>query len=141
MIGLGQFLAGARVPSVRGIIGTSALAVIGAGLVIAGAASAQSDDPEIADINKHYEIATKDFGDGTVMMTSRHDTENGPVFTTHQFNCDDNSYSTVFEGDAAPSAFPDPVSAQQTNEFGEGDDVVPLAQHACTKYGRPLAEW
>lgn len=117
-------------------IGLSGLSMI-AGL--AGAAWAQ--DTEIADIDKHFEIATKDFGDGTVQMSSRQDTADGPLYAVHQFDCVNKTFVTPFEGAVAPDVFPVTTTEQQVAAFDEGDEIAPLAQHACTKHGHPLLEW
>ncbi|MBB96238.1 MAG: hypothetical protein CML68_16805 [Rhodobacteraceae bacterium] len=116
----------------------AAMAIVAASMLCGAGAWA---DMPIADIDKRFEIATKDFGGGTVMMTSRADGAGGPTYTTHQFDCENKTYATQSEGSEAPDVFPDPVSAQATNAFGEDDDIAPLAQHACTKHGHPIMEW
>ncbi|WP_428928624.1 hypothetical protein [Marinibacterium sp. SX1] len=115
-----------------------------AAMLVTGAGALQAQglkDVQIADIDQRFEVATKDFGDGTVMMTSASPVGDAWSYQTHQFDCVDKTYAALPATSELPTEFPDPISPQQTNAFGEEDEVAPLAQHACTKHGQPLLEW
>ncbi|MGR3803565.1 hypothetical protein [Marinibacterium profundimaris] len=126
-----SFLTDRIIPAGTGAILTS--------LMLAGPALAQ--DTEIADIDKHFDVASEYFGDGKVQLSSRQDTDAGPQYAVHQFDCVNKTFTTPFEGTVAPDAFPVPVTEQQEATFEQGDPVAPLAQHACAKHGHPLLEW
>jgi hypothetical protein len=103
------------------------------------AAESRAETP-IADMEDHYAIASADFGEGHVQIHSRHDSDAGSTHKVHLINCVDQTYKTVFEGDAPPETFPvdEPVDGLERLESGSAD--VPIARHACDKHGLPIVE-
>lgn len=120
----------------------AAVAVPLALLIPVGAFAAEGT--EIAgpkhDMESHYAIASKHFGEGQVQLHSRQDGASGPVHQVHTFNCLEMTYEKVFESARAPDAFP--VAAQDGGgeKFNAESQVAPLAAHACKEHGMPLLE-
>jgi hypothetical protein len=108
---------------------------------LAGIATAESRaETPIADMEDHYAIASADFGEGQVQIHSRHNSDAGSTHKVHLINCVDQTYKTVFEGDAPPETFPvdEPVDGLERLESGSAN--VPIAKHACDKHGLPIVE-
>jgi hypothetical protein len=115
--------------------------VAGHVLCAAGQATAESPIDTKQDIDKHFEIASKDFGDGKVQLHSRWEGEADTAHAVHNFDCVTKTYAAVYAGDTGPDEFPLDNFDFNLNPIDETSPVAPLAQHACKKHGYPLLEW
>ena len=109
---------------------------------VALAADNAIDTP--GEVNQHFEEASKYFGDGVVQLHSRQEGADGTQHTVHQFDCVNGTYGALYAGDMAPGNFPLETSGAMgagAGLFYEDPTMASLAQHTCTKYGHPLAEW
>lgn len=113
-------------------------------MIVSGVQAADNAIDTPSEIDKHFEEASKDFGNGVVQLHSRQDGADGTQHAVHQFDCVNGTYDSLYAGDAPPTDFP----LDSTGVMGAGpgllyDDptMASLAQHTCTKYGHPLAEW
>ena len=110
-------------------------------LLVASAALAESPITTRHEIDKDYDIASKDFGDGFVQLHSRKVSADGTTHSVHSINCADKTYAPVYEGEAPPDAFPMNSLGFNLTPIDVTTNVAPLAQHACKKHGYPLLEW
>ncbi|MEY8838809.1 hypothetical protein AB9K41_07230 [Cribrihabitans sp. XS_ASV171] len=125
-----------RIPTKATLAGLMALA--------AGVAGAQENAirHDMDTVNRHFEIATHDFGGGRVQMHSRSEGPDGVEHTIREFDCGQGSYNETYSGASAPTVFPvDADSRPSELPFPLDDNIGPLAQHACGKYGQPVAQW
>lgn len=107
-------------------------------LALAAPASAEQ---EIENMNKHFAVASKHFGDGAVQLQSRHDGADATTHSIYHFDCKNKKYDVLFSGLADPEDFPMDTPEPAATPFDENDDVAPLAQHVCTEHGYPLLKW
>lgn len=107
----------------------------------AGLALAESPIDTQQDIDRHFQIASKDFGDGKVQLHSRQDSDTGSTHSVHNFDCVNKTYAPVYSGAGSPDGFPLDGLDFSMNPIDEISPVAPLAQHACRKHGYPLLEW
>ncbi|MEY8830631.1 hypothetical protein AB9K34_19850 [Sedimentitalea sp. XS_ASV28] len=113
----------------------------GCQLLLASAVSAESPITTPQQVDRDYEIASKDFGDGFVQLHSRKDGADGSAHAVHSFDCANKSYASVYSGETPPEAFPLDSLGFNLNQIEENSEVAALAQHACRKHGYPLLEW
>ena len=72
----------------------------------ASAASETAIENQIDTVNKHFEVASEYFGDGTVQMHSKREGADGTFHSVHQFDCVNKNYDTLYDGDFTPDAVP-----------------------------------
>ncbi|MCL6283965.1 hypothetical protein M3P21_10525 [Ruegeria sp. 2012CJ41-6] len=112
-------------------------------LMIASGASASENEIEnpLDTVNKHFEVASKDFGGGVTQLHARKDGADGSEHSIYHFDCPNLKYALISSSAGRPDNLPD-VADEPFVEPLEPDDIVaPLAQHTCAKYGYPLLEW
>lgn len=110
-------------------------------LLLASAAFAESPIETRHEIDRDFEIASKNFGDGVVQLHSRKESADGNAHSVHSFDCTSKTYAAVYSGVAPPETFPLAALNFNLNPIDETSEVAPLAQHACRKHGYPLLEW
>ncbi|MDU9002668.1 hypothetical protein [Sedimentitalea todarodis] len=110
-------------------------------LSVASVALAESPITTPHEIDEHYEVASKDFGDGTVQLHSKKVSAGATTHSIHSFDCTNKTYAPVYAGDASPDEFPVNSLGFNLSPIDVTTDVAPLAQHACKKHGYPLLEW
>lgn len=113
--------------------------------VVAGSAFADLYQKPIKNeqdsVNAHYEIASKDFGNGQVQMHSMAEGPDGKSHTVYSFNCTDKKYDLLFDGPESPDGLFTGPMEEPKRDLDQIDNVAPLAQHACTSHGYPLLKW
>lgn len=110
-------------------------------LLLANAAFAESPIETRHEIDREFEIASKNFGDGVVQLHSRKESADGIAHSVHSFDCSSKTYAAMYSGDAPPEAFPLATLNFNLEPIDQTSEVAPLAQHACRKHGYPLLEW
>ncbi|MEO9782521.1 MAG: hypothetical protein ABJH07_12160 [Sedimentitalea sp.] len=110
-------------------------------LLLASAAVAESPITTRHEIDKDYDVASKDFGDGFVQLHSRKENADGVSHSVHSIDCANKAYAPVYSGEAPPDEFPLNSLGFTLSPIDVTSDVAPLAQHACKKHGYPLLEW
>lgn len=112
-------------------------------MLLAGSALAADDIIQNTkdNLNTYYDTASKYFGDGEVQINTRKEGSDGTSFTIYHFDCTNNNYDVLSTGDTAEMEFPMEIQGAASTPFDRNADVAPMAQHACTKHGRPLLEW
>lgn len=110
-------------------------------LLVSGFAFAESPITNAHDVDAHFEIASKDFGDGVVQLHSRKGDSDNATHSVHSIDCTNKAYASVFTGNSDPELFPLDSLGFNLEPIGENSTVASLAQHACKKHGYPLLEW
>lgn len=103
-----------------------------------GAALAQTAP---ADIEEHFAIASKHYGDGKVQMHTRRDLEAGSKHSVFTINCKEQTYRTDYESDAPPETFPMADYEEPSEPMTGANAVATAAAKACDEHGHPLLEW
>lgn len=122
---------------------TGLLAAVATGGLLSVATIAVAESPITTphEIDKDYDVASKDFGDGFVQLHSRKVSADGTTHSVHSIDCTNKTFAPVYAGDTAPDDFPLESVGFNLNPIDEISEVAPLAQHACKKHGYPVLEW
>ncbi|WP_372571395.1 hypothetical protein [Ruegeria jejuensis] len=121
---------------------TTGVAACGLLLIASGASAAENEIENPLDtVNKHFEVASKDFGGGVTQLHARKEGAGGTEHLIYHFDCSNKKYDLFYNSAETPDSRPDMVDAPFVEPLEPEDIVGPLAQHTCTKYGYPLLEW
>ncbi|MEX0347851.1 MAG: hypothetical protein AB3N15_00365 [Paracoccaceae bacterium] len=122
---------------------TIRIAAVSGLLLMAGIASAAENEIEnpLDTVNKHFEVASKDFGGGVTQLHARKEGADGSEHMIYHFDCSNQKYNLFYSGGETPDSLPDMADAPFVEPLEPEDIVGPLAQHTCTKHGYPLLEW
>jgi len=119
---------------------------LGVALCIANNAVAQGThiDSSANGIDERFAIASKRVGDGKVQLhsqrNSRPDGMGGSTHSVHSFNCLEQTYEKVFEGERAPESFPAGGQGDKQQNLNKDSAALPLARHACQEHGLQILE-
>jgi len=94
----------------------------------------------IAEMDDHYAIASEHFGQGRVQIHSRQAGAEGDTHRVHEIDCIEQTFKTVFEGDAAPDRFPVAAQPDAMERLRRESGQLPIARHVCDQHGFPIAE-
>lgn len=118
--------------------------LFGTGAAFCSAAYAVAEtkiDNQIDEMNEHYAVASKHYGDGKVQIHSRADGDKGSTHTVFTVNCRDQTFRKDYEADEAPEVFPMENYNDPAEPLNRTSATVPVAQYACAEHGHPLLEW
>lgn len=128
-----------RFSTMQGLCRFSAFAVTLTVVSIAGGMSF-SETP-IDEMEQHFAIASKHYGDGQVQVHTRRDSDEGSRHEVLTIDCKEQTFRRDYTADVPPEAFPlgdfDAPSIPVTVD----NIAAPTVVHTCEQHGHPLLEW
>jgi len=95
----------------------------------------------IDEMEAHFAIASKHYGDGQVQIHTRRDEDAGSTHRVLTINCKDQTYRSDYEAQEPPESFPLGEFEAPEEPMTGGDAVAKTAMHTCEEHGHPLLEW
>ena len=104
------------------------------------AAETKIDTP-LDEVNAHFAVASKHYGDGKVQVHSRTEDASGSRHSVYTVDCKEQTYSKNYDAAQAPDVFPFEDYDNPAEPLNRTSAAVPAAQYACAEHGHPLLEW